>query len=208
MSEEKDTTTAVDIEIVTKARKIILGVSPVEFLRPHEPEALAEGALATGKSADITPAELAELIAGGGNLEEDIQKLIKARQLQTQLSGISFTAREAELIGKSFQGITMFIDHVVVPLLEKRDDYYGVWLLHGNRVNHWGSIDGIFGSQTDKQEDKRVPARDILSHLVAEVQLNDPDNNITPLIIEALSRILPPKACEEFSNTLREILSA
>ena len=208
MSDEKDTTTAVDVEIVTKARKIILGVSPIEFLRPHEPETLAEGALATGKSADITPAELAELIANGGDLEEDIQKLIKARQLQTQLSGISFSAREAELIGKSFHGITMFIDHVVVPLLEKRDDYYGVWLLHRNRASPWGSVAGIFGNQTDKQDENLVPAREILSHMVAEVQLHDPDNNITPLIIEALSRILPPQACEEFSNTLREILSA
>lgn len=207
MIDNKKAPPGVDGEIVAKAREIIIGVSPIEFLRPHEPEALAEGALSAVKPADISPAELTELIAQGDDLEEDIRKLINAKKLQAQLSGISFNPRETELIGKAFLGTTVFIEQVVLPLLRNRDEYCNVWLLHGNRPRPWQSTKEAPAKKTDKpEEEDNASARAILSHLASEAQLKDPENMITPLILETLARLLPLNACEEFTNLLKTII--
>jgi hypothetical protein len=207
MSEEKNETPAVDID--KKAREIILGVSPVEFLRIHESDALAEEAVAENKTAYITPAEVAEIMAKGGDLEEDLQRLINDRQLQTQLGKVGFNKRELELIGKAFAGTLAFIKHVVVPLLENRDEYAWVWLSTGNGgAGPWQFLNRKDGNQGSDDAEPHGLARVILSNLVAEVQLKDQNNKITPLVLETLAKILPEEACEELSNTLKDLLSA
>jgi hypothetical protein len=209
MTEEKNETPAVDVEIDKKVKEIILGVTPVEFLRIHESEALAEKAVVVGKTADITPAEVAAIMAKGGDLEEDLQRLINQRQLQTELGGIGFNKREMELIGKAFNGTLVFIKHVVLPLLENRDEYNWVWHSPGNGdAGPWQFLNRKEGNQEPDDAEPHGLAREILSNLVAEVQLKDPDNKITPLVIETLARVLPEEACEEFSNTLKDLLAA
>jgi len=141
MVENNKSAPAVDEKVIEQARKIILGISPVSYLRLHDEE-LARPALPVGKVEDITPKDLSALVANEGDLEEDLQRLINSSELQSQLCEVSFNPREAELIVKAVGQVLDFINNVIIPLLEKRDEYAGVWYIAGDYASSFRSLTG------------------------------------------------------------------
>jgi len=206
MSDAKNTTIDVDDQTVNKAREIILGISPVKFLRTHEPEALAQTASAVGKVDTITPEELTAIIANSGDLKEDLQRLINSRELQTELTEIGFNARETELIGEALSGVIRFLNSVILPLLEHREDYAWIWYELGSDANPLRSFSKVLGKQEALDEKPKVRAKEILGRLDAEIQLKDHENKVTPMVIETLTKLLPEEICEELAESLKAIL--
>lgn len=108
-------------------------------------------------------------MAKSANLNEDLQRFINEKQLHTQLGEIGFNRREIELIGKSITGTIAFIDYVVLPLMENRDEYMSVYYTHSNFGNALNYISRFLGNQTSEQDKEKVPASVVLRYLAAEV---------------------------------------